>query len=421
LSFCCNDYLNLTHHPAVKEAAIEALRVYGVGAGASRFVTGNHPLFSELEARLARLKETEAACVFGSGYLANLGIIPALIGSDDLVLIDELAHACLWGGARLAQAAVVPFRHADVGHVELLLAQLRRRHRRALIATDGVFSMDGDIAPLHGLAALAQRHDAWLMSDDAHGLGVVGGGRGSNFLGGRKADVPLQMGTLSKALGSYGGYVCASAAVVDLIRNRARTVIYSTGLPPAIVAAAIAALDVIEREPGYAALPLAKAKAFARRAGLPEPVSPIVPVLLGEAETALKASRLLEDHGFLVVAIRPPTVPAGTARLRLTFTAQHPDDEIERLAEVMRTRVLAPSSRLSAASILAHGRAATRPCCSRRLGAPSHWRRSTASRPGGSRRRSPPTWQANARVAPSSSRTSSSSAAARWLETAACF
>jgi 8-amino-7-oxononanoate synthase len=341
LSFCCNDYLNLTHHPAVKEAAIEALRVYGVGAGASRFVTGNHPLFSELEARLARLKETEAACVFGSGYLANLGIIPALIGADDLVLIDELAHACLWGGARLAQAAVVPFRHADVEHVELLLAQLRRRHQRALIATDGIFSMDGDIAPLHGLAALAQRHDAWLMSDDAHGLGVVGGGRGSNFLGGRKADVPLQMGTLSKALGSYGGYVCASAAVVDLIRNRARTVIYSTGLPPAIVAAAIAALDVIEREPGYAALPLAKAKAFARLARLPEPVSPIVPVLLGEAEAALKASRLLEDHGFLVVAIRPPTVPAGTARLRLTFTAQHPDDEIERLAEVMRTRVLA--------------------------------------------------------------------------------
>jgi 8-amino-7-oxononanoate synthase len=341
LSFCCNDYLNLTHHPAVKEAAIEALRVYGVGAGASRFVTGNHPLFSELESRLARLKGMEAACVFGSGYLANLGIIPALVGPDDLVLIDELAHACLWAGARLARAAVVPFRHADASDVELLLSQLRHGHRRALIATDGVFSMDGDIAPLHGLAALAQRHDAWLMSDDAHGLGVVGGGRGSNFIEGMRAEVPLQMGTLSKALGSYGGYICASAAVVDLIRNRARTVIYSTGLPPAIVAAAIAALDVIEREPGYAALPLAKAKAFARRAGLPEPASPIVPVLLGEAEAALKASRLLEDHGFLVVAIRPPTVPAGTARLRLTFTAQHPDDEVERLAEVMRTRVLA--------------------------------------------------------------------------------
>jgi 8-amino-7-oxononanoate synthase len=341
LSFSCNDYLNLTHHPAVKEAAIQAVQVYGVGAGASRFVTGNHPLFATLEARLARLKDTEACCVFGSGYLANLGIIPALVGSPDLVLIDELAHACLWGGARLSRAAVIPFRHADVGHVEVLLAELRRRHRYAVIATDGVFSMDGDIAPLHALAALAQRHDAWLLSDDAHGLGVVGGGRGSNFVQAIKADVPLQMGTLSKALGAYGGYVCASAAVVDLIRNRARTVIYSTGLPPAIAAAAIAALDLIERDPGYAALPLAKAKAFASRAGLPEPVSPIVPVVLGPAEAALEASRLLEAHGFLVVAIRPPTVPAGTARLRLTFTAQHPDDEIARLAELVRTRILA--------------------------------------------------------------------------------
>ena len=341
LSFCCNDYLNLSQHPAVKEAAIAALRSYGVGAGASRFVSGNHPLLGELEARLARLKGTDAACVFGSGYLANLGIIPALIGPGDLVLIDELAHACLWAGARLARAEIVPFRHADVGHADALLTELRRRHRRVLIATDGVFSMDGDIAPLPGLAALAQRHDAWLMSDDAHGLGVVGGGRGSNFVVPTKSDVPLQMGTLSKALGAYGGYLCASAAVVDLIRNRARTVIYSTGLPPAMVAAAIAALDVIEREPGYAALPLAKAKAFARFAGLPEPISPIVPVLLGEAEAALRASRLLEDEGFLVVAIRPPTVPIGTARLRLTFTAQHPDHEVERLAALVRARILA--------------------------------------------------------------------------------
>ena len=344
LSFCCNDYLNLTHHPAVKDAAIEALRIYGVGAGASRFVTGNHPLFAALEARLARWKDTEAACVFGSGYLANLGIIPALVGADDLVLIDELAHACLWAGARLARAAVIPFRHGDPGHVEVLLAELRRRHQRALIATDGVFSMDGDIAPLHALAAVAQRHDAWLMSDDAHGLGVVGGGRGSSFVQAMKADVPLQMGTLSKAIGGYGGYLCASAAVVDLIRNRARTVIYSTGLPPAMAAAAIAALDLIEHEPAYAALPLQKAKAFARKARLPEPVSPIVPVVLGEAEAALRASRLLEEHGFLVTAIRPPTVPPGTARLRLTFTAQHPDDEVERLAEIVRTRILMQSA-----------------------------------------------------------------------------
>src|ERR1700756_4964891 len=147
LSFSCNDYLNLTHHPAIKEAAVEALRRYGLGSGASRLVTGNHPLFAELEARLARLKETEAACVFGSGYLANAGIIPALIGPGDLVLIDELAHACLWAGARLARAAVVPFRHADVRHAQALLTELRQHHRNVLIATDGVFSMDGDIAP----------------------------------------------------------------------------------------------------------------------------------------------------------------------------------------------------------------------------------------------------------------------------------
>jgi 8-amino-7-oxononanoate synthase len=343
LSFCCNDYLNLTHHPAVVEAATQALRVYGVGAGASRLVTGNHPLFAQLESRLARLKDTQAACVFGSGYLANLGIIPALVGPNDLILIDELAHACLWAGSRLARAVVIPYRHADVGHVESLLTELRRRHEHAVIATDGVFSMDGDLAPLHGLAALAEHHDAWLLSDDAHGLGVVGGGRGSNFVRTRKAEVPLQMGTLSKALGAYGGYICASAPVVDLLRNRARTLIYSTGLPPAVVAAANAALELIEHQPEYAALPLAKAKAFARSAWLPEPESPIVPIVLGKPETALSASRLLEEHGFLVTAIRPPTVPPGTARLRLTFTAQHPEDEIERLAHIIRTQILARS------------------------------------------------------------------------------
>jgi 8-amino-7-oxononanoate synthase len=341
LSFCCNDYLNLTHHPAVVEAATEAVRLYGAGAGASRLVTGNHPLFAELEARLARFKGTQAACVFGSGYLANLGIIPALVGADDLILIDELSHACLWGGARLAGATVIAYHHGDIRHVEVLLAELRRRHRRVLVATDGVFSMDGDLAPLHGLAALAQQHDAWLLSDDAHGLGVVGGGRGSNFVQAKKAEIPLQMGTLSKALGAYGGYVCASSAVIDLLRNRARTFIYSTGLPPAAAAAANAALELIEQQPDYAALALAKAKAFARAAWLPEPESPIVPVMLGKAEAALAASALLEDNGFLVTAIRPPTVPPGTSRLRLTFTAQHPDDEIERLAEIVRTRIVA--------------------------------------------------------------------------------
>ena len=340
LSFSCNDYLNLTQHPAVKQAAAAALEQYGAGSGASRLVTGNHPLYAELEACLARIKQTEAAVVFGSGYLANAGIIPVLVGRDGLVLVDELSHACIYAGAQLSRGRALPFRHNDVAHARELLNAHRAEHDHALVVTDGVFSMDGDLAPLAELLALANEHDAWLMSDDAHGLGVVGGGRGSNFVQAVPADVPLQMGTLSKALGSYGGYVCASAAVVELIRNRARTAVYSTALPPAMAAAALAALDVIEREPGYAALPLAKARAFARRAGLPEPASPIVPVVLGEAGTALDASRMLADEGFLVVAIRPPTVPAGTARLRLTFTAQHPDDEIERLAELVRSRVL---------------------------------------------------------------------------------
>jgi 8-amino-7-oxononanoate synthase len=340
LSFCCNDYLGLTHHPAVKAAAIEATKRHGVGSGASRLVTGNHPLFGELEHRLARLKGTEAAVVFGSGYLANTGIIPALIGRDDLVLIDDLAHACLWAGARLSRATVLPFRHCDVEHLEVLLAEHRSHHPRALIATDGVFSMDGDLAPLPALAARAARHDTWLMTDDAHGIGVVGGGRGSTFAHGVDVDVPLQMGTLSKAVGGYGGYLCASAAVIDLIHNRARTFVYSTGLPPATAAAAIAALDLIERDPAYAALPLAKARHFTRLLNLPEATSAIVPLVVGDAEAALNASAILEAEGFLVIAIRPPTVPIGTARLRFTFAAGHPDTEIERLAAIVRQRVL---------------------------------------------------------------------------------
>lgn len=341
LSFSCNDYLNLTQHPAIKQAAVAAIEEYGAGSGASQLVTGNHPLYSQLEARLALFKRAEAACVFGSGYLANTGIIPVLIGENGLVLLDELSHACIYAGAQLSRGTVMTFRHNDVAHVRDLLAAHRTEYDRALIATDGIFSMDGDLAPLAELLALAGEHDTWLMSDDAHGIGVTGGGHGSSFNGNAHIPVPLQMGTLSKATGSYGGYLCASAPVIELMRNRARTLIYSTGLPPASVAAAIAALDLIEREPAYAALPVQKARTFTQRAGLPEAQSPIVPVVIGDEETALVASRFLEDEGYLVVAIRPPTVPAGSARLRLAFTAQHPNDEIERLADIVRDKILA--------------------------------------------------------------------------------
>ena len=337
LSFSCNDYLNFSTHPEIKQAAVAAVEKYGVGSGGSRLVTGNHPLFAELEARIAKLKETEDALVFGSGYLANAGIIPALIGEEGLLLIDELAHACLWAGAQLSQGNVITFRHNDLDHLEILLKQHRGAHQYAMIVTDGVFSMDGDLAPVAELAALAQRHDAWLMTDDAHGIGVLGnGGRGTG-----RADIPLQMGTLSKAIGAYGGYLAASKPVIDLMRNRARTFVYSTGLPPAMAAAAIAALDLIGREPAYAALPLANAKTFTRLTNLPDAQSPIVPVIVGEEAPTMAASQLLADEGFLVTGIRPPTVKAGTARLRFTFTAQHPPAEIERLAAIVRSRILA--------------------------------------------------------------------------------
>lgn len=341
LSFSCNDYLNLTQHPAVKQAAISAIEEYGAGSGASRLVTGNHPLYAKLESRLARFKRAEAACVFGSGYLANAGIIPVLVGRNGLVVVDELSHACIYAGTHLSRGTVITFRHNDVTHARELLATHRGSYNHAMIVTDGVFSMDGDLAPLPELVALAENYDTWVMSDDAHGLGVVGGGRGSSFVGNSGIPVPVQMGTLSKAIGSYGGYLCASAPVIELMRNRARTLIYSTGLPPACVGAAIAALDLIEREPSYAAEPVRKAKAFTQRAGLPDAQSPIVPIVIGDEEIALRKSRLLEDEGFLAVAIRPPTVKPGTARLRLTFTAQHPDDQVEQLADIVREKILA--------------------------------------------------------------------------------
>ena len=331
LSFSCNDYLGLSQHPALKAAAIAAIERHGVGAGASRLVTGDHPLYAELERRLAQLLGTEAACVFGSGYLANAGIAPALVGRDDLILLDELSHSSLWTGARLSRAEVIAFRHNDAGHAADLLKVHRAHHQRVLIVTEGVFSMDGDRAPMTELAKLAREFDAWLMADDAHDL---------DFAATARAGVPLRIGTLSKTFGAYGGYLCASQPAIDLIRNRARTLIYSTGLPPAVLAAAIAALDLIEREPERLALPLAKARAFTTGAGLPPAQSSIVPVVIGEAGAALTASRFLEAEGYLAVAIRPPTVPEGTARLRLSFSAAHPDADIARLAELVRTRIL---------------------------------------------------------------------------------
>jgi 8-amino-7-oxononanoate synthase len=329
ISFSCNDYLALATHPEIIAAAIAATTRYGVGAGGSRAVTGNHPLYAELEARLAARKGTADALVFGSGYLANSGLIPALLGRDDVLFVDELAHACIWAGAKLSSAQVVTFPHNDMAALAALLATERSAHARAVIATETVFSMDGDCAPLAALAALALEHDAWALTDDAHGLGVVPSTEAAQR-------IPLQMGTLSKAVGGYGGYVCASAPVVALLRNRARSFVYSTGLPPATVAAAIAALDFFDRHPDYCARPLANARRFTRALGLPDATSPIVPVITGSATAALALSQRLADAGFLVTAIRPPTVPEGTARLRVTFSAAHRVEDIDRLADLLR-------------------------------------------------------------------------------------
>ncbi|MFQ5533785.1 MAG: 8-amino-7-oxononanoate synthase [Sphingomonadales bacterium] len=337
ISFCCNDYLGLSQHPKVRRAARRAIDRHGVGAGASRLVTGNHPLYRELEDHLAAIKGTEAACVFGSGFLVNSGVIPCFVGAGDLVLIDELGHACLFAGARLSQARLIRFRHNDAAHLQTLLTRHRANHPRCLIATEGVFSMDGDLAPLPRISKMADAFDAWLLSDDAHGFGVVGSeGRGSAHAHPEPLNVALQTGTLSKAVGGYGGYVCATRPVIDWIRNRARTLVYTTGLPPATVAAALAAIDIIESDADLRAAPLAKAKLFMSRLGLPEPHSCIVPIIIGGSKEALAASRALQDQGFLITAIRPPTVAEGTARLRITFSAAHKDEDILRLADAVR-------------------------------------------------------------------------------------
>lgn len=334
---CSNDYLGLSQHPAVIEAAAAAARQFGAGSGASRLVTGGHPLLFELEARLAAFKGTEDCLVFGSGYLANLAITPALVGSGDIIFVDTLAHACLHAGARLSGARVEVFPHNDMAALGAMLTTLRPDHRHAMILTDGVFSMDGDLAPLPDMMALAQQHDAWTLIDDAHGIGVIGGGHGSTHAFQPPVVPPLQMGTLSKALGSYGGYVCASRDVCDLLRTRARPLVFTTALPPASIGAALAALDLIEQDSALRERPMDLARRFCRTLGLAEPNSPIVPIIIGDESAALSASAELEDAGFLVTAIRPPTVPRRTARLRITFNAAHSEADIDRLATTLKS------------------------------------------------------------------------------------
>ena len=329
-----NNYLGLSVHPIVTEAAATAARKYGTGASASRLMSGNCDLYTELEAKIAKVKETEAALVFGSGYLANIGTIPVLAGDRDLILSDALNHASLIDGCRLSHATKQIYRHCDIKHLESLLTQ-STKFRRRLIVTDGIFSMDGDIAPLPEICELADRYDAMVMVDDAHSFGVLGekgGGTVEHF--GLENHGVIQMGTLSKAVGGLGGYVAGSADLINFLVNRARSFIFTTGLPPATLAGASAALDVIYSTPELrrrlsSNVLLLKNALLEKGFQLLPSETQILPLILGAADVASRFAEVLLSHGVYAPAIRPPTVPEGTSRLRLSVIASHTPEDLE--------------------------------------------------------------------------------------------
>jgi 8-amino-7-oxononanoate synthase len=328
LMLASNNYLGLASHPEIARAARDAIAKYGVGAGASRLIAGSIAPLHELEREIASWKGLGSALVFGSGYLANLGVITAIAGSEDAVLSDELNHASLIDGCRLSRARVLVYRHRDVDHLASLLGESRAARRR-IIVTDSVFSMDGDLAPLGEIVELARRHRAIVMIDEAHGVGVLGAaGAGLAAQLGLEREVDVHVGTLSKALGAYGAYVAGSRALTDYLVNRSRSFIYSTGLAPAMAAASRAAIGLLRAEPDRIARLWENAlylRAALERIGfaIAPTETPILPVIVGESADAVALAARLMERGVYVIAIRPPTVPRGTARLRVTPTAAH--------------------------------------------------------------------------------------------------
>ncbi len=343
LLLCSNNYLGLADHPLLKEAAVKAVERYGTGSGASRLVSGNMVLHEELEARIAVFKGTEAALVFNSGYAANTGVIPALAGRGDLIFSDRLNHASIIDGAQLSRARFVRYPHNDTNALRRLLSETNTAGLR-LIVTDGVFSMDGDMAKFAKLVALKNEFGALLIVDDAHGTGVLGeGGRGSAEIFDVMGEIDIQMGTFGKALGSFGAYVAASREIVDYLVNRARSFIYSTSLPPPVLAASLAALNLVDSEEGaQLRRKLADNAGLFRnalqKAGFSTMGSEtqIIPLFVGEAGPAMEFSRLLLEEGIFVQGIRPPTVPTGSCRLRCTVMATHMEDDLVQAAETMK-------------------------------------------------------------------------------------
>jgi 8-amino-7-oxononanoate synthase len=342
INFSSNNYLGIANHPALAAAAKAAIDRYGCGSGASRLISGNMALHEELESRLAAFKGTEAALVFNSGFQANIGVISTLAGDGDAIFSDALNHASIIDGCRLARARTIVYGHNDLGRLEQALEQARG-FRRKLIVTESIFSMDGDEAPLAGIVELAEKYGAAVMVDEAHATGVFGReGAGVVQKLGLGESVLVQMGTLGKALGCFGAYIAGSDGLRDLLINRCRSFIFTTSLPPAVMAMAIAAIDLVQREPDRRdALRHNCDRVRGGLAGLGFQLggseSPILPLIIGDAGKCMEFSEALLENGIFAQGIRPPTVPPGTSRLRITLMATHTRAHIDRALEAFKT------------------------------------------------------------------------------------
>src|SRR6266567_1168492 len=336
-----NNYLGLTTHPKLREAALEATHKYGVGSGAVRTIAGTMKIHMELEEKIARFKNVEACVVFQSGFTANAGTVSSFLGKDDFIISDELNHASIIDGCRLSRAKILVFRHKDVAHAEEQLASVKNQPGKKLLISDGVFSMDGDIGALPGLCDAAEKYGAIMMVDDAHSSGVLGrNGRGTIDHFGVHGRVDIQVGTLSKAIGALGGYVCGTRDFIDFLYHRARPFLFSTSHPPSVAATCIAAFDVLENEPQLMEQLWANTKFFKEglkklgfNTGLSE--TPITPVIVGEAALAHEFSRQLFRAGVFAQGIGYPTVPQGKARIRTIVTATHTQEELTRALEIL--------------------------------------------------------------------------------------
>ena len=337
INFCSNNYLGLANHPKVIEASQQAAKEFGAGAGASRLICGNLSIHEELERKIAQFKGREAAILFPTGYMANLGAIAALVDENDTVIIDRLNHASIIDACKLSKAKLQVYPHKDMKALEKIL-QRSDKYKKRLVVTDSIFSMDGDIAPLPEIVRLAKEYSAITMIDEAHATGVLGTrGRGLEEHYGIEGKADIVMGTLSKAVGSLGGFIAGSAELIDYLKNKSRSFIYTTALPPSACAASIAALEIIEKEPEFLRN-LRMNSRFLREKLLPSATdnTPIIPILVGDTDKTMKLAENLFEKGILASGIRPPTVPEGESRIRITVTAQHTKEDIECLASLLR-------------------------------------------------------------------------------------